>query len=139
MLGAYDMASATQGKNPAAERIATEVRMTEPTPAGSEKSSPLRFKIANLDVFYGPKQAVFGLNLNIPTNKITALIGPSGCGKSTFLRTLNRTHEPLRTSRVQGDTVIDQKDIDGIGVVGWRRRVEFVFQRPIPFPKSIYE
>ena len=80
MLGAYDMASATQGKNPAAERIATEVRMTEPTPTGSEKGSPLRFKISNLDVFYGPKQAVFGLNLNIPTNKITALIGPSGCG-----------------------------------------------------------
>jgi len=78
MFGAYDMASAMQGKNRAAERIATEVRMTEPISTGSLKDSPLRFKISNLDVFYGTKQAVFGLHLNIPTNKITALIGPSG-------------------------------------------------------------
>jgi phosphate transport system ATP-binding protein len=139
MSGAYDMASATQGKNPAAGRIATEVRMTEPTPTGSEKDSPLRFKISNLNVFYGPKQAVFGLNLNIPTNKITALIGPSGCGKSTFLRTLNRMNETIRNTRVQGEILLDQQDIHGIDVVGLRRRVGMVFQRPNPFPKSIYE
>ena len=58
----------------------------------------MRFQISNLDFFYGPKQAVFGLNLKIPANKVTALIGPSGCGKSTFLRTLNRMNETIRNS-----------------------------------------
>src|SRR5215472_3964880 len=139
MFGAYDMASATQGKNPTAERIATEVRMTEPISTGSVKDSPLRFKISNLDVFYGPKQAVFGLNLNIPTNKITALIGPSGCGKSTFLRTLNRMNETIRNTRVEGEILLDGQHIHGIDVVGLRRRVGMVFQRPNPFPKSIYD
>src|ERR1700721_2450964 len=120
MLGAYDMASATQGKNPAAERIATEVRMTEPIPGGSKKTR-------------------FGVKLNIPPNKITALIGPSGCGKSTFLRTLNRMNETIRNTRVQGEILLDQQDIHGLDVVGLRRRVGMVFQRPNPFPKSIYE
>ena len=133
------MASATQGKHPAAERIAPEVRMTEPTPTGSEKDSLLRFKISNLDVFYGPKQAVFGLNLNIPKSKITALIGPSGCGKSTFLRTLNRMNETIRNTRVEGEILLDGQHIHGMDVVGLRRRVGMVFQRPNPFPKSIYE
>ena len=113
--------------------------MTEPTPTGSEKDSPLRFKISNLDFFYGPKQAVFGLSLNIPTNKVTALIGPSGCGKSTFLRTLNRMNETIRNTRVEGEILLDQQDIHGMDVVGLRRRVGMVFQRPNPFPKSIYE
>src|SRR6201997_465433 len=139
MFGAYDMASATQGKNPAPARIATEVRMTESTPTGSHKDSALRFKIEPLDVFYGPKQAVFGLHLNIPTNKITALIGPSGCGKSTFLRTLNRMNETIRNTRVQGEILLDGQDIHGLDVVYLRRRVGMVFQRPNPFPKSIYE
>src|ERR1700722_14953771 len=106
MFGAYDMASPAQGKGPAAERIATEVRMTEPTPTSAEKGSPLRFKISNLAVFYGPKQPVFGLSLNFPTNKTAALIGPSGCGKSTFLRTLNRMNETIRNTRVQGEILL---------------------------------
>src|ERR1700719_3826052 len=139
MFGAYDMASATQGKHPAAERIAPEVRMTEPTPTGSEKDSLLRFKISNLDVFYGPKQAVFGLNLNIPKSKITAFIGPSGCGKSTFLRTLNRMNETVRNSRVEGDILLDGENIFNLDVSEVRRRVGMVFQKSNPFPKSIFE
>ena len=113
--------------------------MTDPTSTGLEKEAPLRFKISNLDVYYGPKQAVFGLNLKIPVNKVTALIGPSGCGKSTFLRTLNRMNETIRNTRVEGEILLDGQDIHGIDVVGLRRRVGMVFQRPNPFPKSIYE
>src|ERR1700719_3208690 len=139
MFGAYDMASATQGKHPAAERIAPEARVTDPTPTGSEKDSPLRFKISNLDVFYGPKQAVFGLNLNIPKSKITALIGPSGCGKSTFLRTLNRMNETVRNSRVEGEILLDGQNIFDQDVSEVRRRVGMVFQKSNPFPKTIFE
>jgi phosphate transport system ATP-binding protein len=109
-------------------------KTTSPT---TEQS--LRLKISNLNFFYGPKQAVFGLSLNIPTNRITALIGPSGCGKSTFLRTLNRMNETIRNTRVEGAVLLDGQDILGMDVVGLRRRVGMVFQRPNPFPKSIYE
>ena len=99
----------------------------------------MRFEISNLDFFYGPKQAVFGLNLKIPKNKVTALIGPSGCGKSTFLRTLNRMNETLRNTRVAGQILLDGQDILQMDVVKLRRRVGMVFQRPNPFPKSIYD
>src|SRR6202041_3670089 len=99
----------------------------------------LRLTISNLNFYYGSKQAVFKLNLKIPTNRVPALIGPSGCGKSTFLRTLNRMNETIRNTRVQGEILLDQQDIHGIDVVGLRRRVGMVFQRPNPFPKSIYE
>src|SRR5580700_6875870 len=134
------MASAAQGSNPTAARIPSEVRMNEPSSSTSHhKDSSLRFKISKLDVFYGAKQAVFGLSLNIPTNKITALIGPSGCGKSTFLRTLNRMNETIRNTRVQGEILLDGQQIHQLDVVGLRRRVGMVFQRPNPFPKSIYE
>jgi phosphate transport system ATP-binding protein len=99
----------------------------------------LRFQISNLNFFYGSKQAVFGLNLKVPANKVTALIGPSGCGKSTFLRTLNRMNETIRHTRVEGEILLDGQDILKMDVVGLRRRVGMVFQRPNPFPKSIYE
>ncbi len=109
------------------------------TPAASGSESPMRFQISNLNVFYGPKQAVFDLSLKIPVNKVTALIGPSGCGKSTFLRTLNRMNETIRNARFAGSILLDGQDIMGIDVVGLRRRVGMVFQRPNPFPKSIYD
>jgi len=98
-----------------------------------------RLKVENLNFFYGAKQAVFGLNMNIPVNRVTALIGPSGCGKSTFLRTLNRMNETIRNTRVDGGILLDGQDILGMDVVGLRRRVGMVFQRPNPFPKSIYD
>jgi phosphate transport system ATP-binding protein len=98
-----------------------------------------RLKVENLNFFYGAKQAVFGLNMNIPVNRVTALIGPSGCGKSTFLRTLNRMNETIRNTRVEGGILLDGHDILSMDVVGLRRRVGMVFQRPNPFPKSIYD
>jgi phosphate transport system ATP-binding protein len=134
------MASATHGHNTGGAKSAPQVQPSD----GSRKTPPpqemsVRFKISNLDFFYGPKQALFGLQLNIPTNKITALIGPSGCGKSTFLRTLNRMNEMVRNSRYTGDILLDDQDIRRMDVVALRRRVGMVFQRPNPFPKSIFD
>jgi phosphate transport system ATP-binding protein len=133
------MASATQGHNADDARVASP-----PRPADGSRQTPapetlVRFEISNLDFFYGPKQAIAGLTLNIPTNRVTALIGPSGCGKSTFLRTLNRMNETVRNSRYTGEILLDGQDIRKMNVVSLRRRVGMVFQRPNPFPKSIFD
>jgi len=134
------MASAAHEKNEAtAARLALQVRSMDTTAAGSQKEAPLRFQISDLNFYYGTKQAVFGLNLKIPANRITALIGPSGCGKSTFLRNLNRMNETIRGTRYTGDILLDGQDILRMDVVKLRRRVGMVFQRPNPFPKSIYD
>jgi phosphate transport system ATP-binding protein len=134
------MASAMQGKNfAAAPGLAPKVRIADSVPTALEKEGLLRFQISNLNFFYGPKQAVFDLSLKIPANKITALIGPSGCGKSTFLRTLNRMNETIRNTRIDGEILLDGQDVLKMDVVGLRRRVGMVFQRPNPFPKSIYD
>ncbi len=95
----------------------------------------------NVDVFYGDKQAMFDVSLDIPENRITALIGPSGCGKSTYLRCLNRMNDVIDICRVSGDIRLDGRDIydRNIDVVEVRARVGMVFQKPNPFPKSIYE
>jgi phosphate transport system ATP-binding protein len=133
------MGATTHGNNATAARRAPQVMMNEKPPTASEKEAQVRFEISDLNFFYGPKQAVFGLNLKIPKNRVTALIGPSGCGKSTFLRTLNRMNETIRNTRVAGEILLDGQDISQMDVVGLRRRVGMVFQRPNPFPKSIYE
>lgn len=133
------MISMPQGKNPAAARLAPGVRTMDPSPTVLEKSAPVRFQISGLDFFYGPKQALFGVSLKILANQVTALIGPSGCGKTTFLRTLNRMNEAIRNTRIVGEILLDGQDILRMDVVGLRRRVGMVFQRPNPFPKSIYE
>ncbi len=100
---------------------------------------PPRLQISKLSFFYGSKQALSEIDLNIATNRITALIGPSGCGKSTFLRTLNRMQETIRHTRIEGQILLDNQDIMQMDVVSLRRRVGMVFQRPNPFPKSIFE
>ncbi|KAA0699406.1 phosphate ABC transporter ATP-binding protein [Neorhizobium sp. P12A] len=95
----------------------------------------------DVSVFYGEKRALFDVNLNIRENTVTALIGPSGCGKSTFLRSLNRMNDTIENCRVTGRITLDDQDIYDtvIDVVELRARVGMVFQRPNPFPKSIYE
>ena len=95
----------------------------------------------NLKVFYGDKQALFGINLDMPALSVTALIGPSGCGKSTFLRCINRMNDTIDACRIEGELTIDGKDIyaSGEDVVQLRARVGMVFQKPNPFPKSIYD
>jgi phosphate transport system ATP-binding protein len=95
----------------------------------------------DVDVFYGEKQALFRVNLDVSEKQVTALIGPSGCGKSTFLRCLNRMNDVIESCRVSGKLEMDGEDLYGpaIDVVKLRARVGMVFQKPNPFPKSIYE
>lgn len=99
------------------------------------------FDVKNLNLFYGEKQALINLNMQIEKNAITALIGPSGCGKSTFLRCLNRMNDLIDGCRVEGDILIEGKDIykGDLNVVDLRTRVGMVFQKPNPFPMSIYD
>ncbi|MGH9774371.1 MAG: phosphate ABC transporter ATP-binding protein PstB [Candidatus Acidiferrales bacterium] len=104
-----------------------------------ETNLNLRFKVSNLNFYYAAKQVLYEINLDIPANRVTALIGPSGCGKSTFLRTLNRMHETVRHTRWEGEVLLDGQSIFEADVVALRRRVGMVFQRPNPFPKSIYD
>jgi phosphate transport system ATP-binding protein len=98
-------------------------------------------KAEDLDFFYGSFQALKNVNLEIKEKQITALIGPSGCGKSTFLRTLNRMNELIPNTRLTGSILLDGEDIyaPDVNAVNLRHRVGMVFQRPNPFPKSIFE
>ena len=94
-----------------------------------------------VNVYYGEKRALFDVDLDIPERAVTALIGPSGCGKSTFLRCINRMNDTIAAARVTGRIEIDNQDIYDpvLDVVQLRARVGMVFQKPNPFPKSIYE
>ena len=109
--------------------------------ANREPSAPLpmRMTASKVNFFYGPKQILFDINLGIADKRVTALIGPSGCGKSTFLRTLNRMHETVASSRLQGEILLDGQNILAQDVTALRARVGMVFQRPNPFPKSIFD
>ncbi len=95
----------------------------------------------DVDVYYGQKQALDKINLEIPEHKVTSLIGPSGCGKTTFLRCINRMNDLVGICRVEGDIQISGQDIyaPDVDVVALRAQVGMVFQKPNPFPKSIYE
>lgn len=99
------------------------------------------FSINNLNLFYGDKQALKNISIDISRYEVTAFIGPSGCGKSTLLRCLNRMNDLIPNVRIEGDIVFDQENInkDKIDVVQLRTRVGMVFQKPNPFPMSIYE
>jgi phosphate transport system ATP-binding protein len=99
----------------------------------------MRMTISKVNFFYGAKQTLFDVNMAIATNKVTSLIGPSGCGKSTLLRTLNRMHETVRGAHLEGEILLDGQNILTQDVTAHRRRVGMVFQRPNPFPKSIFE
>ncbi|MCL0077515.1 phosphate ABC transporter ATP-binding protein PstB [Peptococcaceae bacterium] len=100
-----------------------------------------KISVKNLNLFYGNLQALKKVNLDMPENKITALIGPSGCGKSTFLKTLNRMNDLIEGVRVEGKVLLDGVDIydSSIDVVNLRKTVGLVFQSPNPFPMSVYD
>ena len=104
-------------------------------------TASLKMTARDVDVFYGEKQAIKKVSIDIDTDNVTAFIGPSGCGKSTFLRTLNRMNDTVAGCRVDGRIELDGEDIYGqnMDVVLLRARVGMVFQKPNPFPKSIYE
>jgi len=108
---------------------------------GMTESSETKISTRALSVYYGDKQALFDIDLDMQRHRVTALIGPSGCGKSTFLRCINRMNDVVEGCRVDGEVRIDGADIytGGQDVVKLRARVGMVFQKPNPFPKTIYD
>ena len=99
------------------------------------------FQVKGVDVFYGDNHAIKNVNLDIARNEVIALIGPSGCGKSTFIRCLNRMNDTIESARISGEVMLEGEDIysKDMDVVMLRARVGMVFQKPNPFPKSIYD
>ncbi len=100
-----------------------------------------QIEVENLNLWYGEKQALKNISMQIPKNSVTALIGPSGCGKSTFIRCLNRMNDLIKNCRIEGRVLIEGKDIyePDVDVVDLRKNVGMVFQKPNPFPMSIYD
>jgi len=109
--------------------------------AGSITGAPVKIAARDVNVFYGDKQALFDVSMDIPDRAVTAFIGPSGCGKTTFLRCFNRMNDLIDNCRVSGSLQIEGKDAyaKGVDAVVLRTRVGMVFQKPNPFPKSIYD
>jgi len=109
--------------------------------AEGDEAMDVTLKVVDLDLYYGEKQALKKINLDIPRHKVTAFIGPSGCGKSTLLRCFNRMNDLVDNVRIEGLIELDGQDIFAktLNVAELRRRVGMVFQKPNPFPKSIYE
>ena len=118
--------------------VRTDVRAKKP--AATASGGPA-VEIRGLSLWYGQKQAIGDVSLDIPRNRVTALIGPSGCGKTTLLRCINRMNDLITGVRIQGEVIIDDENIyaDGTDPVEVRRAVGMVFQKPNPFPKSIYD
>ena len=122
----------------------SETSFTQPQsggPIAEQASRPVRITADKISVFYGEKQALFDVSVHVPDRAVTAFIGPSGCGKSTFLRCFNRMNDTIEGARVTGRIELDGEDIydSALDVVELRARVGMVFQKPNPFPKSIYE
>ena len=120
---------------------ATSPLLAPPHAAHQEPTGPIKIQTRDVSVFYGEKQALYDVSVDIPDKAVTAFIGPSGCGKSTFLRCLNRMNDTIPIARVKGSIRMDGEDIydKALDPVLLRARVGMVFQKPNPFPKSIFE
>ena len=120
---------------------ALRLRLAEAPDRRAEPAAVIKAAARGVNVHYGAKQALIDVSVDIPDRSVMAFIGPSGCGKSTFLRCLNRMNDTIESCRVTGSITIDGEDINGAGVdpVELRTRVGMVFQKPNPFPKSIFE
>jgi len=122
---------------------AIDVRVLERRAQATQHAAEAKtaIEVRNLDLYYGSAKALKGINLDIPYKRITAFIGPSGCGKSTLLRCFNRMNDLVDICRIEGDILLDGKNImdRSLNVALLRRRVGMVFQKPNPFPKSIFE
>jgi phosphate transport system ATP-binding protein len=118
-----------------------QIEVPRQTGGGGPTWPALRMVTNKLNFWYGPKQALYDISLKIPEKSVTAFIGPSGCGKSTYLRCLNRMNDIIPDTRVEGEVLLDDRDIygSGIDIVDLRRRVGMVFQKSNPFPKSIFD
>jgi len=106
-----------------------------------QKESNIKMQVKNLNFYYEKNQVLKNINLIVKSNAVTAIIGPSGCGKSTFIRTLNRMNDIISGTKIEGDILFNHKNIyaEDVDVVEIRRKIGMVFQRPNPFPKSIFE
>ncbi|MBM3507812.1 MAG: phosphate ABC transporter ATP-binding protein [Alphaproteobacteria bacterium] len=124
-----------------ADRTRSGVIAEFPDAAAGTAAKPAAFETRELSVFYGKKQALKGINLDIDKGEVTALIGPSGCGKSTYIRCLNRMNDPIPGCRIEGKVLLDGMDVYAADIdpVELRARVGMVFQKPNPFPKSVWE
>lgn len=120
---------------------AMTTHMPNSTPVMNLTNEDICLETRNLNLFYGQKQALYDVNMLIPRKRVTAFIGPSGCGKSTLLRTFNRMNDLVDGCSINGQILLDGKDIfdKSVDITSLRRRVGMVFQKPNPFPKSIYE
>ena len=109
--------------------------------SGQSQATETCIRIEDLNLFYGEKQALYGINMEMPRRKVTAYIGPSGCGKSTLLRCINRMNDLVDGVKINGKILLDNEDIydKSVNVAALRRRVGMGFQKPNPFPKTIYE
>lgn len=143
-VGGKDMTVEIQDNptsNPKERAVVAQIinSQTQVNPALADEITKVRAR--GVDVFYGTKQALFDVNLDIPKKSVTAFIGPSGCGKSTFLRCINRMNDTIDTCKVSGSIMIDDLEVNDKSVdpVMLRANVGMVFQKPNPFPKSIYE
>ncbi len=112
-----------------------------PNAATDAAADPVKIAARDINVYYGAKRALNGIDLDVYAKSVTALIGPSGCGKSTFLRCINRMNDTIANCRTTGEVLLDGENIyaDAVDVVRLRARVGMVFQKPNPFPKSIYD
>jgi phosphate transport system ATP-binding protein len=120
-------------------RITTDVRPSDGAARDAEAAAP-KIRVRDVNFWYGEKQALKNISMDVPAGRVTAFIGPSGCGKSTLLRCLNRMNELIPGTRLDGQILIDGHDIyRGADPVIVRQRVGMVFQKPNPFPKSIYQ
>lgn len=110
-------------------------------PKDPDEHNETSIKVENLNLFYGTKQALHNVNMEMPKKKVTAYIGPSGCGKSTLLRCINRMNDLVDSVTIEGSILLDNENIydKAVNVAALRRRVGMVFQKPNPFPKSIFE
>ena len=129
------------GPNDGEPALSPTTRAPKPTANTGAPVGPTKIAARDVSVFYGGKQALFDVSLDIPDKSVTALIGPSGCGKSTFLRTMNRMNDTIAGCKVTGRIEMDGNDVNSRAVdpVLLRARVGMVFQKPNPFPKTIYE
>ena len=119
----------------------SEVAMSRAGDAEEAKSLPSKVSVRNLNFYYAGQQALFENDIDIPEKRVTAIIGPSGCGKSTHIRVYNRIYELYRTHRAEGEVIIDGENIlsPSVDLIDLRKRVGMIFQRPTPFPMTIFD
>jgi phosphate transport system ATP-binding protein len=123
------------------ERVTTSPKQPKTVGTKPVAASHTKVEVRDFDFYYGQVKALHGISLDIPQNRVTAIIGPSGCGKSTFLRSINRMNDIIPGTHGEGRIAIDGTEVygSGVDVVSLRRRVGMVFQKSNPFPKSVYD